>query len=230
MEPRHKLHAPSPSPLVNWQFGSNAAGHMNKVTITEEQAEALIAADLKKIGITAKSPWHFVDEYYRLPWNREIAEILARHINKPYPDRVIHGILTVAGRPETRDLLLKPAADLMRQRDGGYLGQFAANAIVRMVNAKDVSLLKELLLDENIGVSRALLMGIFVKLAKKDSERVLMLLANQPKVGVFALQALSKLGSQSIRPMLEKLLKSVDLPTREIAKNSLKVLNKKTMN
>jgi hypothetical protein len=198
-----------------------------RITEAEIRANAEIAKDCATQGYVIESPWDLVGNHSDHRWTRELAEIFARHLWKPHPDRVLEGLMFAGAWLETKDLFLAPVVAILRKHGDSFLGQSAANALLTMADKSDTELFKDLIMDKSVGVSRSLLIDGYAKLAKKDAIPALRANVTDPIVRSYVLKNLSKLGDQTIRGDLIELAKHPDAYHRKIARDSLARLDKK---
>jgi HEAT repeat protein len=192
----------------------------------EEKANAEIAKDCAAIGIKIDSPWDFVGDKNGDLWNYGVAAIFARHIEKSHPPIVIEGLMFAGSWLETKDLFLDPVLAILRRDGQNFLGQAAANALLKMMEPGDEELMKSLILDKPIGESRALLIAGYAKLAKKDAIGPLRTLIHDDDVRNEVLKALPKLGDQTVRDELIAMTKHGDSYVRKIGRDGLVRLEK----
>jgi hypothetical protein len=193
----------------------------------EKRADYAISKDCAAIGIKIESAWDLVGSKGDHLWSREIAEVFAKHVIKPYPPIVIEGLIFAGAWLETKDLFFNPVLKILRANGTNSLGQSAANALLKMIEPHDESVLREQILDQSVGVSRNLLIAGYAKLAKKNAIETLQKILNDEEVRLEALKSLSMLGDQSIRPKLQLILKHSDSYFRKIARDALVRLDKK---
>jgi hypothetical protein len=193
----------------------------------EIEANAAIARDCASLGYQIESPWDYVGSHSKYPWTREIAEVFARHLRRPYPPRVLEGLMLAGSWLETKDLFFEPVLTILRRNGDTSLGQIAVHALLKMIEHSDVNLLHDLITDKTIGDSRSLLIEGYAKLAKKEAIVPLRTNVSDPVVRVQVLKALSKLGDQTIRDELRELLRHSKSEFRKIARDGLARLDKK---
>jgi hypothetical protein len=193
----------------------------------EAIADAQIAKDCAAIGVTISGPWDFVGERNDHLWSMEVAEILAEHLQKELPSYTLMGIMLAGSWLETRHLFLDPVLKILRENGNNMLGQIAANALLQMADKRDADVFRTLIIDKEVGVSRALLIEGFAKLAKQHGIDVLRNLVGDRQVRTDVLKALSKLGDQSIADELRLLAQHTESYHRKIGREGLARLEKK---
>jgi hypothetical protein len=193
----------------------------------EIAANAAIAEDCAALGYQIESPWDYVGSQSKYPWTREVAEVFARHLRLAYPPRVLEGLMFAGSWLETKDLFFEPVLTILRKNGDNHLGQSAVHALLKMIQRSDVDLLRDLIMDKTLGVSRSLLVEGYAKLAKKEAIGTLRANISDPVVRVEALKELSKLGDQAIRSELQELLKHSHSEFRKIARDGLSRLDEK---
>lgn len=200
---------------------------MVNIHYSEEQANTRISRDIARFGVAIKSPWDFIHLENDPAWNLEIARALVNHLSEPYPDKVLEGLIYACARPQAANIVLPMLTQLLAKRGDDFVGQACADALVRKLEIKDIKILSDLLLDAQNGTSRALIIDRFAKLAKASSIPILKELTQDPNIGIVALQALAKIGDQSIRTDLQLLAAGNDSTKSILAQQALKRLNKK---
>lgn len=193
----------------------------------EERSNAEIARDCAAVGVKIESPWDFTGGRNGDLWSDAVAEIFARHLSRLHPPAVLEGLMFAGSWLETKDLFLPPVLDILRKNGKNFLGQAAANALLKMMEPGDEELMKALILDRTIGTSRSLLIAGFAKLAKQGALHPLRSVLDDDDVRVEALKALAKLGDQTIRGELTALANHNDGYFRKIGRDGLKRLDKK---
>jgi hypothetical protein len=194
----------------------------------EAKANAEIARDCHALGYDILSPWDMVGQYHaKYELTLEIAEVFAKHLAKSHPHMVLQGLMSAGAWYTTRNLFMPPVLKILREKGDSYLGQGAANALLRMADYSDANLFAELIADKLVGGSRSLLIEGYAKLAKQKAIPLLRASTFDPVLRSEALKALSKLGDQTMRGELEKLAQHPDSYHRKIARDGLKRLDKK---
>lgn len=192
----------------------------------EEKSYAEIARDCAAIGIEINSPWDFVGGKNGDRWNHGVAVIFARHLEKPHLPMALEGLMFAGAWLETKDLFLDPVLAILRSDGQNFLGQAAANALLKMMQPGDEDLMKSLILDKSIGTSRALLIAGYAKLAKKDAVGPLRTLILDEDVRNEVLKVLPKLGDQTVKDELIVMTKHSDSYVRKIGLDGLARLEK----
>lgn len=193
----------------------------------EERANAEIARDCANIGVKIESPWDFTGGKNGALWSDAVAEVFARHLSRPHPRVVLEGLMFAGSWLETKDMFLVPVLRILRENGKNFLGQAAANALLRMMQPGDEALMESLILDQAVGSSRALLVPGFAKRARKTAIHPLRSLVKDKDVRNVVLKELAKLGDQTVRGELVEAATHSDPYVRKIGRDGIARLDKR---
>jgi hypothetical protein len=202
----------------------------------EAEAEAAIAKDCARLGVTISSPWDFVGndslEGKKIKLvDPKIIELLSHHLDNDYPYIVMEGLIFALAKPEARPFVFERILTMLRENGEDHIGSSAANAVMRMLMPSDVQLVEDLVLDTKLGNVSAFFIPQYVKFKRKGAIPVLrQLLAGSVKACIIdAARSLATLNDQASKSKLELLVENSDADIRKSARDAMKRLGKKAI-
>ena len=176
---------------------------------------------LAQVGITVCSAWNLDEDQAK---TAGVARILAEHLQKPYADSILDGIVRALDRADSRDeeirriLLTRFSTIAGATRAKTTLG----HVLSELAMPDDLHTLLRYVSDRAHGESRSGLIGGVSKLLGKGAYPLLKSLLRDPDVQNSVIESLGKLGLSDAVSELRPFLDHRDSYVRQLAKKAIK--------
>jgi hypothetical protein len=157
---------------------------------------------------------------------------IVKHLISEFPNFIDPNMkasaISACSRPQFHDLIFDELVTLAKEDHSSQpiVELDVTNGIFNTAQKQDAPIIGEILLGQNLGKERSLLVSLYVKLARKNAKPILFKCIDDPVVKAEALKALSILGETSIEAELVALSRHKLSGYRAIARAALKRVEK----
>jgi hypothetical protein len=208
-------------PESHWQQVAEKRLHKALARQALRDEERPLTDALAKLGVPVTSVWNLYEDQAR---TAGVVSVLAEHLQKPYSDSILDGIVRALSRAESRDDEIRKIllARFSTIAGATHAKTTMAHVLSRIATADDLNTLLKYVSDRAHGTSRSGLIGGVSRLVGKEAYPLLKSLLRDPDLQNSVIESLGKLGLSDAVSDLQPFLTHRDSYVRQLAKKATK--------